>query len=215
MCHAVVGEPVLARYIPPPASYGSPNIRWTPPAGASAVECDDGLEMQFNSTGNFLLRATVPKYGSHSHDLHLTMRQSQVTEAPARRITGGLQVKLAAQQAANGRRMRSYVGIAIRDRTCAISFERYRKFLNRVLLWEENEKLPEPIERRLRDLGAHLRGTGAYQLLKLATEVFLLLECGVRIGHDQDCQFNTTSLGTFQGDTTPQSGNDPGQLAEK
>ena len=47
---------------------------------------------------------------------------------------------------------------AIRNRTHAISFHRYRHFLNRVLRWEEHEKLPEAIERRLRDLGAHRLG---------------------------------------------------------
>jgi hypothetical protein len=74
---------------------------------------------------------------------------------------------------------------AIRCRTHAISFHRYQEFMNRVLGWEENRKLPERIERRLRDLGANLHGVGAYQVLKTATEVFLLLNCGVRI--DREC----------------------------
>jgi hypothetical protein len=77
--------------------------------------------------------------------------------------------------------------VAIRNRTHAISFNRYREFIDRVLRWEESDRLPEAIESRLRDLGTHLHGVGAYQILKMATETFLLLECGVRIErHPQD-----------------------------
>jgi hypothetical protein len=71
--------------------------------------------------------------------------------------------------------------VAIRNRTHAVSFNRYREFLDRVLRWQEGDKLPAAVESRLRDLGTHLHGVGAYQILKLATEAFLLLECGVRI----------------------------------
>jgi hypothetical protein len=87
--------------------------------------------------------------------------------------------------------------VAIRNRTHAISFHRYREFLNRVLHWEENEKLPEPIERRLRELGAHLHGLGAYEVLKIATKVFLLLECGVRIEreHSRELEFDAHRIG--------------------
>ena len=37
------------------------------------------------------------------------------------------------------------------------------------------------LERQLQELGKQAHGVGAYQVLKTATEVFLLLECGVRI----------------------------------
>jgi hypothetical protein len=53
-----------------------------------------------------------------------------------------------------------------------------------VLRWDGQERLPSQIERRLRDLGTTLHGVGAYQALKAATEMFLLLECGVRIDID-------------------------------
>jgi len=62
--------------------------------------------------------------------------------------------------------------VAIRNRTHAISFYRYRDFINRVLGREENEKLPETSD------------MGAYEVLKIATEVFLLMECGVH--HEAD-----------------------------
>lgn len=49
---------------------------------------------------------------------------------------------------------------AIRNRTRAIGFEGYRSFVNRVLGTEE-------------------RGIHAFELIRLATEAFLLTECGV------------------------------------
>jgi hypothetical protein len=72
--------------------------------------------------------------------------------------------------------------VAIRNRTHAISFPRYREFINRILCAEEREGLNNPVlERQLKDLGTHLHGVAAYQVMKLATQVFLLVECGVRI----------------------------------
>jgi len=72
--------------------------------------------------------------------------------------------------------------VAIRNRTRAISFSPYREFMDRVLRAEDAElREVAKFEPRLRDLGANLHGVGSYQLLKLATEAFLLLECGVSI----------------------------------
>ena len=83
----------------------------------------------------------------------------------------------------------------IRQRTTAIGFEPYRDFIDRVFGCRTDftigDSLPDdpcqkdPLRRaqQLRDaqnrLRDHLTGVGAYQLLKTATEVFLLLECGV------------------------------------
>jgi hypothetical protein len=80
--------------------------------------------------------------------------------------------------------------VAIRNRTHAISFNRYQDFMNRALLWEERAyQVPkgfeqgtrDRIQRDLNELGTHLHGVKAYQTLKLLTEAFLLVECGVRI----------------------------------
>ena len=73
--------------------------------------------------------------------------------------------------------------IAIRNRTHAISFNRYHEFMNRVLQAEELEN--KILDKKLKDLGAHLHGVGAYNVMKVATEAFLLLECGVRIEDDR------------------------------
>jgi hypothetical protein len=77
--------------------------------------------------------------------------------------------------------------VAIRNRTYAISFGRYNNFINRVLQAEERERLDDPkLERKLKELGTNLHGVGAYEVLKVATEAFLLLECGIRIEEDRD-----------------------------
>lgn len=83
----------------------------------------------------------------------------------------------------------------IRQRTAAINFERYREFIDRVFgcvprplngtLTPDDPcgKDPAREEQRLRAmhdrLREHMTGVGSYQLLKTATDVFLLLECGV------------------------------------
>jgi hypothetical protein len=229
VCHAYVDEPVIAHLETQP----SQSVIWTAPPEASALECKGDLELMFRRSGTFFVRAKVVGAPSASDSSKPQQpRQNQpptqipsfslaapvsATEAPARRITGDLQVSL--QRATSERTKDEILWIVIRNRTHAISFERYRKFLNRVLLWEENQKLPEPLERRLRDLGAHLHGTGAYQILKLATEIFLLLECGVRI--DRDCHrefeirsFVGASNRSFAGPSNSLR-NDSGELAEK
>jgi hypothetical protein len=85
--------------------------------------------------------------------------------------------------------------VAIRNRTRAMSFGRYQEFMNRALRWEERgfevpASLQGPaadrIQRDFNDLGADMHGVRAYQTLKLLTETFLLLECGVRIEPDSD-----------------------------
>jgi hypothetical protein len=77
--------------------------------------------------------------------------------------------------------------MAIRNRTHAIGFTRYSHFINRVLQAEERERIDDPLlERKLKELGTNLHGVGAYDVLKVATEAFLLLECGIRIEEDKD-----------------------------
>ncbi|PWU11966.1 MAG: hypothetical protein C5B51_01745 [Terriglobia bacterium] len=80
----------------------------------------------------------------------------------------------------------------IRTRTTAIGFENYRAFLDRIFC--SDQRIPSPPEgdckpdsARLQNelraanprLREHFTGVGAYSLLKTATEVFLLLQCGV------------------------------------
>lgn len=70
---------------------------------------------------------------------------------------------------------------AIRNRTKAIGFDSYKDFINRVLCSPEEPTLDKKLKRQLEELGPQVRGVGAYELLKTATEAFLLLNCGVAI----------------------------------
>ena len=74
--------------------------------------------------------------------------------------------------------------VAIRNRTKALSFSGggYKEFIDRVLCARDPLVPASPqLTRQLDELGRQVYGVGAYQLLKTATEVFLLLECGVAI----------------------------------
>jgi hypothetical protein len=88
--------------------------------------------------------------------------------------------------------------VAIRNRTKAIGFSGsgYKDFIDRVLC--KRGPLPADttgsklLERELNELGTSVYGGGAYELLKTATQIFLLLECGVAI--KQTGAFNTDEL---------------------
>lgn len=78
---------------------------------------------------------------------------------------------------------------AIRNRTRAVRFSAggYQGFINKVLGLKDtsdidNSKYPqnsEALKRQQRELFAPIQGIGAYELLKTATQVFLLMEAGV------------------------------------
>ncbi|MFQ5420118.1 MAG: hypothetical protein ACE5EY_07120, partial [Anaerolineae bacterium] len=77
--------------------------------------------------------------------------------------------------------------VAIRNRTRAISFSGsgYADFINAVLCREETTAISErnarALVRRHDELYEPIHGVGAYELLKTATQVFLLMECGTNI----------------------------------
>lgn len=106
--------------------------------------------------------------------------------------------------------------VAIRNRGKAMEFQRYERFIQRVLcetddlpcnhetcdnVWDEDPSIPveagvekegkynecssksykieKRLRRKLEKLEPHYHGVDAYDLLKTATEAFLLIECGV------------------------------------
>lgn len=70
--------------------------------------------------------------------------------------------------------------IAIRNRTRAISFTAYQEFIDRVLCRDETKDYPN-LRRDLKEASSVVHGVGAFQVLKAATEAFLLTQCGVFI----------------------------------
>src|SRR6185295_11429055 len=79
---------------------------------------------------------------------------------------------------------------AIRNRTAAISFPRYQKFIDHLLCHNDGfargvQTVKQGLMKQadLVDAGRSLSifGPHAYTILKLATQAFLILECGVVI----------------------------------
>lgn len=73
---------------------------------------------------------------------------------------------------------------AIRNRTQAISFEPYRAFIDRVMAEGYDFHTPlgnSVLDPKLGEFRSRRHGVQAYELLKVATQVFLLLNCGVKI----------------------------------
>lgn len=82
---------------------------------------------------------------------------------------------------------------AIRNRTEAISFGNYRKFINRLLCTASDKSgatgYGQPTIANLRTHLINMQsiyGVDAYQLLKLATQAFLLYETGIAINPERD-----------------------------
>lgn len=77
--------------------------------------------------------------------------------------------------------------VAIRNRTKAVGFDRYRAFINAVFCTEEGSqglkdevvKAYGPDKAKWLDARLSIHAADSYNVLRLATEVFLLLECGV------------------------------------
>jgi hypothetical protein len=75
---------------------------------------------------------------------------------------------------------------AIRERSSAIGFEHYRKYIGRVLKIDRDDLQFGGLARRLGELGA--RGVGVYQTLRDFTELFVLSECGWTSDREFDSQ---------------------------
>lgn len=75
--------------------------------------------------------------------------------------------------------------VAIRNRTRAISFNSYRDFIDRVLCGDDPTGAGDAnstlLARRQQFGGLPIQGVAAYELLKTATQIFLLLECGAAV----------------------------------
>lgn len=151
---------------------------------------------------------TVPPDGPREMDIELTAVERGVAEENAAylRKDRRVQIRQAEMQKVDVGRLPEPIGIrlhrtesfptcdqalwvAIRNRTHAISFNRYQDFMNAALLWETRDYRAQGvgpashdrIQRDMNELGTHLHGVKAYHTLKLLTEAFLLVECGVRI----------------------------------
>src|SRR5262249_29912726 len=182
----VVGRPMLAE-----AKFNHlakiQLFKWNSPIDATPLP-PEGRDVEFTPYTRGILQlsvtamAKVPGAAEDGDESELTSFDDlPVSDASIQMIGGKVGVTLGRTASVPTRDQALWV--AIRDRTRAISFGAYRSFINRVLC-HESDKVPENssmLERQLEELSDHAHGVGAYQVLKTATEVFLLMECGVRI----------------------------------
>jgi hypothetical protein len=159
--------------------------------GGTAMPLEDHeAELVFGKSGVACIEALVRDRNRNNlgdYAEAVVRKEIPVSEPDVNVVSGRLGVAL--DRAAVAHTPDQALWVAIRNRTRAISFGPYRDFIdNRVLHVEDREPTGiAPLDRRLQDLdlGANLHGVNAYQLLKTATEAFLLLECGVRISQDR------------------------------
>src|SRR5205809_3508426 len=94
--------------------------------------------------------------------------------------------------------------VVIRNRTNAISFNNYKKFIDRVMCGNikglketsDKEEQLEALEVAIRSKTLdHFHGLDGYLLLKKATEVFLMQECGIRVREPFAASEETSRLG--------------------
>ncbi|MEQ6342563.1 MAG: hypothetical protein M3A44_13195 [Gammaproteobacteria bacterium] len=139
--------------------------------------------IEMTVVGHPSTQPTVPDTGGEEGGPEMsTEDEVLVDDAPVQTIGGNIGVALRRSQTSPTDSQALWV--AIRNRTKAISFSGsgYKDFIDRVLCHRDREQPPSTrLTRQIEELGDHVYGTGAFDLLKTATEVFLLLECGVAI----------------------------------
>ncbi len=209
---AVVGQPLIVRF--EASDYGEiAKIKWVPPLSAHAIESDHEVELVFREAGKAIVEAiAVEEWETPAAD-RPEVRMSvafNVSEATVQTVGGSVDVTL--HRSATCPTRDQALWAAIRNRTHAISFHRFRDFLHRVLRFEEHEKLPEALERRLRELGAHRLGLTPWHALKIATDMFLLTETGVRISREHSRELELDALDDSARLGAPVK---PGELAER
>jgi carboxypeptidase family protein len=101
-----------------------------------------------------------------------------VEQGPVRTIAGNVGVQLRRTTAEHT--LDQALWSAIRNRTRAISFPAYHEFINLVLCHGKDDNYPV-VKRQRQEVSSLVHGVGAFQVLKAATEAFLLAQCGVFI----------------------------------
>jgi hypothetical protein len=177
--YAVVGRRVLIRLeTTVDSEIGA--YSWRQHRDAQITPLGKEAELVFARAGRLVIEATIAENRQQPAQAS-SLLEIAVSESDVQRIGGHIRVTMDRTPA--DPTLDQALWVAIRNRTHAISFERYREFLGRIFQAGEPGDLAEHASRRLREYGHRGHGIGAYQVLKYLTEVFLLLECGVRISH--------------------------------
>jgi hypothetical protein len=179
--YAIVGRRVLVRAETAVDSQIE-SYAWTEHRDAQMTELGREAELVFARPGHPVVEAMIVERDPQKAEKASakTSIGFAVSESDIQRIGGHISVSLD-RPGPDNETADQALWVAIRERTNAISFDRYQHFIRRVLLLEEETELTDAIARRASGLGSGLHGVGAYQLMKFITEAFLLRECGVRI----------------------------------
>jgi hypothetical protein len=160
------------------------STRWSVSRGAAITDLvGKDAQLRFLRAGRILLDAWARDKQQNSLGEHAeAFNQNEIPVGDADVNMVGGRVGVALERTAVPPTLDQALWVAIRNRTRAISFSVYSDFMDRVMAGDERLAAGDPrLERRMHELGTHMHGVGAYQVLKTATEVFLLLQCGVRI----------------------------------
>lgn len=173
--------------------------------GTQPLEPDSPINCPLDTTGlptgtHTVTAALVDKNGQVVKSRGTEIRETAALTVTARALSRTDTLKVALQRSSVSRTKDQVLWSLIRDRTTALSFMGggYKTFIDRVLCDPRTatnplvqKRLAGPVEA----LGINAYGMAAYDLLKTATEVFLLIECGVAIdssfagsGYDPDSE---------------------------
>jgi len=168
------------------------NIRvaWTP--RAVSPEDTDILKATFDTTGlamgRYDLKATLVDQDGDMlpGDIQLISDTSTV-DVVLRPLSRGDVLPVALQRTTANNTRDKILWSLTRERTGALSFMGggYKQFIDKVLCDPDDPNLDintqtrRRFNRGVKDLGTNNYGMAAYELLKTATEVYLLIECGV------------------------------------
>jgi hypothetical protein len=188
--HAIVGRRMLLRA----ETAVDPEIgqyRWQEHKDAQITPLGKEAELVFARSGRPRIEAIIieKEHEHHGSDYehHGPPAQAKawvevpVGEPDVQTIGGHVRVSM--ERTPSDCTLDQALWVAIRNRTDAISFDRYRNFIARVLNLEEHSDLEREVG-VLRQFNKYFRGVGAYNTLKYLTQAFLVLHSGVKIERD-------------------------------
>jgi hypothetical protein len=194
-CHALVANTPYVLDLERPAAMTNEHlsrIEWSV-AGPATVSALDRFTANVTAFEPGEIKLISRAYGAKENESHEFSITKTFSASPAVAAA-----KVSLQRAAIRPTFQEGLWTMIRANRDAIGFQRYREFINRVLCHKNNGKGPlQEVEglRRLRERGEELAsfGVGAYELLRTATEMFLLVNCRVNSIHGTFEDFRSNS----------------------
>lgn len=178
------------------------DYRWYPHVAARVRGYGKDGELLFREAGSHQVEMVLVDKSANSAGNRaeaVMLAKVDVSEADIQAVAGNIGVSL--QRTRSEPTLDQALWFAIRDRTQAISFSRYREFIDNLLGQVNREALPpgalKQITAKQMECASLLHGVGAYEVLKFATQIFLMANCGVRIadGRRSDGEQSAERLG--------------------